>query len=66
MKAFDYIALISVVISAINWGLIGFFQINIVAILLGCYIIFGKIIYSLIRMAEIYSLSFFTKERTIA
>ncbi|WP_252230644.1 DUF378 domain-containing protein [Clostridium sp. ZBS15] len=66
MKAFDYIALISVVISAINWGLIGFFQINIVAILLGCYIIFSKIIYSLIRMAEIYSLSFFTKERTIA
>ncbi|WP_315078714.1 DUF378 domain-containing protein [uncultured Clostridium sp.] len=66
MKTLDYIALILVIIGAINWGLIGFFQINIVAILFGYSTIFSRIVYSLVGIAGVYSLSFFIKERAIA
>ncbi|AIY81413.1 DUF378 domain-containing protein [Clostridium botulinum] len=66
MKILDYIALILVIIGAVNWGLIGFFQINIVSILFGYSTIFSRIIYSLVGIAGVYSLSFFIKERAIA
>ncbi|AOR24062.1 DUF378 domain-containing protein [Clostridium taeniosporum] len=66
MKALDYIALILVIIGAINWGLIGFFQINIVDILFGYATIFSRTVYSLVGIAGVYSLSFFTKERVTA
>ncbi|KAI3349437.1 DUF378 domain-containing protein [Clostridium botulinum] len=66
MKILDYIALILVIIGAVNWGLIGFFQINIVAILFGYSTIFSRIIYSLVGIAGVYSLSFFIKERAMA
>ncbi|ACD53987.1 UNVERIFIED_ORG: DUF378 domain-containing protein [Clostridium botulinum] len=66
MKTLDYIALILVIIGAVNWGLIGFFQINIVAILFGYSTIFSRIIYSLVGIAGVYSLSFFIKERAMA
>ncbi|ACD21697.1 MULTISPECIES: DUF378 domain-containing protein [Clostridium] len=66
MKTLDYIALILVIIGAVNWGLIGFFQINIVSILFGYSTIFSRIIYSLVGIAGVYSLSFFIKERSIA
>ncbi|NFI17711.1 DUF378 domain-containing protein [Clostridium botulinum] len=66
MKILDYIELILVIIGAVNWGLIGFFQINIVAILFGYSTIFSRIIYSLVGIAGVYSLSFFIKERAMA
>ena len=35
MKTLDYIALTLVIIGAVNWGLIGFFDWNLVAALFG-------------------------------
>lgn len=63
MKVLDSLALILVIIGAVNWGLIGFFQINIISILFGYSTIFSRIIYSLVGISGIYSLSFFIKER---
>ena len=35
MKAIDYIVLVLVIIGAINWGLVGFFGLDLVAFLFG-------------------------------
>ena len=63
MKTLDTIALILVVIGGINWGLIGFFQFNLVGSLFGNVSMITRIIYSLVGIASIYSISFFAKER---
>ena len=39
MKTLDYIALTLVIIGAVNWGLIGFFDWNLVAALFGLSLI---------------------------
>lgn len=59
MKTLDYIALALVAIGAINWGLIGFFDIDLVAIIFGEMSMLTRIIYSLVGVAGLYSISFF-------
>lgn len=63
MRALDVIALILVVIGAINWGLIGFFQFNLVDSLFGTMSSFSRIIYALVGIAGLYALSFFGRDR---
>ena len=61
MKILDTIALVLVIIGAINWGLIGFFQFDVVAAIFGDMSTFSRIIYSLVGIAGLYSISFFAK-----
>ena len=62
MKGVNIIALILIVIGAINWGLWGFFQFDFVAwIAGGHYAALARVIYSIIGLAGIWSLSFFCK-----
>lgn len=61
MKALDTIALLLIIIGAINWGLIGFFQFDLVANIFGDMSVFSRIIYSIIGIFGLYSLSFFAK-----
>ncbi len=63
MKALDTIALILIIIGAVNWGLIGFFQFDLVASLFGTMSVFSRVIYALVGVAGLYSLSFFAKDR---
>lgn len=63
MKALDTISLILVVIGAVNWGLIGFFQFDLVAALFGQMTVFSRVIYAIIGIAGLYVLSFFAKDR---
>lgn len=65
MKFLDSLALILVVIGAVNWGLIGFFQFNLVATLFGDMTAFSRIVYALVGIAGLYSLSFFAKDRVM-
>lgn len=62
MKILDSIALILVVIGAVNWGLIGFFQFDLVAALFGTMTAFSRVVYALVGIAGLYSLSFFAKD----
>jgi uncharacterized membrane protein YuzA (DUF378 family) len=56
----DWIALTLVIIGAINWGLIGFFQFDAVAALFGGMSAwFSRIIYSLVGVAGLYCLSIY-------
>lgn len=64
MRALDTIALLLVVIGAINWGLIGFFNFNLVDSLFGSMSTFSRIIYALVGIAGLYALSFFGRDRT--
>lgn len=64
MKALDIVALILVVIGAINWGLIGFFQFDLVASIFGGNMsTFSRVIYALVGIAGLYAISFFGKDR---
>ena len=47
-KGLDYTILTIAIIGAINWGLIGFFRIDLVAILFGEMSMISRIIYSIV------------------
>lgn len=63
MKILDSIALILVIIGAINWGLIGFFQFDLVAALFGYMSILSRIVYALVGISGLYAISFFAKSK---
>ncbi|HBI72156.1 MAG TPA: DUF378 domain-containing protein [Lachnospiraceae bacterium] len=63
MKTLDYIALILVAIGAINWGLIGFFSFDLIRVIFGDMTMVSRIIYALVGIAGLYSLSFFGRLR---
>ena len=65
MKFLDRLALLLVIIGAINWGLIGFFQFDLVAALFGDMSAISRIIYSLVGIAGLYAISLFAKSRYI-
>lgn len=58
-KIIDSIALTVGIIGALNWGLIGLFQFDLVATLFGNMSLLSRIIYALVGFAGIYLLSFF-------
>ncbi|NLK96486.1 MAG: DUF378 domain-containing protein [Epulopiscium sp.] len=59
-RPLDFIALLLIIIGAINWGLIGFFQFDLVATLFGGMDSWlSRIIYALVGLAGLYGLSLF-------
>ena len=56
MRILKIIAFILVVIGAINWGLVGLFKFDLVAVLFGDMTYFSRVIYTLIGLSGIYSL----------
>lgn len=59
MKILNCIALTITVIGAINWGLIGLFQFNLVAFLFGNMTLLSRIIYTLVGLCGLYMLRFY-------
>lgn len=59
MKILDYAALALVIIGAINWGLIGFFRIDLVALLFGEMSMLSRIVYSIVGLAGLYLVSLY-------
>lgn len=63
MKIIDRIALILIIIGAINWGLIGFFNFNLVNTMFGEMSAFSRIIYALVGLSGIWGIKLlFTDE----
>ena len=57
MKAIDNIALVLIIIGAINWGLIGFFQFDLVAFLFGGQdAIISRVVYALVGIAGLINI----------
>ena len=58
------LALILVIIGAINWGLIGLFQFDLVATLFGgADSLMSRIVYTLVGLAGIYAIKFLVSDR---
>ena len=60
-KAIDTVILTLVIIGAVNWGLIGFFNFNLVAFLFGSMSWLSRIIYALVGLCGLYLISFYMK-----
>lgn len=59
LKTLDYIALILVIIGTINWGLVGLLNFDLVALLFGNMSILSRIVYIVVGISGLYTLSFF-------
>jgi len=55
-------ALTFIIIGAINWGLVGFFQFDLIAAIFGGMSSWvSRIIYALVGLSGLYALSFFSR-----
>lgn len=61
----DRLALLLVIVGALNWGLIGLFRFDLVASLFGGQAsLLSRIVYSLVGIAGVYCISLLFRERT--
>lgn len=56
MKIIDTIALILIIIGAINWGLIGIFNFNLVDAIFGTMSALSRIIYTLVGISGLWGI----------
>lgn len=56
MKLVDTIALVLIIIGAINWGLIGIFEFNLVDTIFGTMSLFSRIIYTLVGISGLWGI----------
>lgn len=54
MNAWSWIAVILVIIGGLNWGLIGFFNFNLVDSIFGAMSAISRIIYALVGLSALY------------
>ncbi len=64
MKGLDYTLLTLVIIGSINWGLIGFFQFDLVAFIFGNMSWLSRIIYALVGLSGLYMISAYGRIRS--
>lgn len=50
----DWIALVLTIIGGLNWGLIGAFDFNLIAVIFGSMSVVSRVIYGLVGVAAIY------------
>lgn len=62
----DKLALVLVIVGAINWGLIGFFQFDLVAAIFGGQAaMLSRIVYALVGIAGLYSIKFLAGDQRV-
>lgn len=55
LNALDWVALVLVLVGALNWGLVGLFQFDLVATLFGgSESLISRIVYTLVGLSAIY------------
>jgi uncharacterized protein len=54
MKVVDYIVLVLLIIGGLNWGLVGFFDVNVINGIFNKAPMIGRIIYALVGLAALY------------
>ncbi len=66
MKVINFIALILILVGALNWGLWGFFQFDLVASIFGGNTTWlARLVYSLVGLSGLWGLSFLGKCKAI-
>lgn len=61
-NALDWIALVLVIIGGLNWGLVGLFEVDLVAAIFGAMSIVSRVIYVLVGIAAIYMIYYASKK----
>ena len=61
MRILDRVALILTIIGGINWGLIGIFKFDLVAMLFGEMSVLSRIVYTLVGLSGIVSIGLYSK-----
>jgi len=56
LTSLDWVALILVIIGALNWGLVGLFNFDLVATIFGNMSALSRIIYTLVGLSSLYML----------
>ena len=56
MKIIDKIALVLIIVGALNWGLIGIFNFDLVAAIFGDMSILSRIVYSLVGVSGLWGI----------
>ena len=59
MKGLDYTILTFIIIGAVNWGLIGFFDFDLVSTLFGQMSMLTRIIYAVVGIGGLYAISYY-------
>jgi len=63
MSALDWVAAILVIIGAINWGLVGLFQWNLVTAIFGSVAWLEKVVYVLVGVSGLYAIYLFAGKK---
>ena len=61
MKFINGIALTLVIVGALNWLLVGLFEFNLVDAIFGSLSLLTRIIYTLVGIAGLWSIAFYSK-----
>ena len=56
MKIVDKIALVLIIIGAVNWGLVGIFNFNLVDAIFGTMSVISRIIYTLVGVSGLWGI----------
>lgn len=64
MKILDYLLLTLIIIGAINWGLIGFLNFDLIRVLFGDMSILSRIIYAAVGIGGLYAISYYGRIHT--
>ena len=64
MKVIDYVLLTLVTIGAINWGLIGFLDFDLVRVIFGDMSLLSRIIYAAVGIGGLYAISYYGRIHT--
>lgn len=64
MKILDYLLLTLVIIGAINWGLIGFLNFDLVRVIFGDMSLLSRIIYAAVGIGGLYAISYYGRIHT--
>lgn len=63
MSSMDWIASILVIVGGLNWGLVGFFNYNLVDSIFGVESLIARIVYSLVGLAALWMIVMVSKSR---
>ncbi len=63
-RGLDYTILTIAIIGAINWGLVGFFKLDLVNMIFGDMTLFSRIIYAVIGLCGLYLVSLYGRVNT--
>ncbi len=56
MNALDWVAMVLLIVGGLNWGLVGLFNVDLVAALFGTQSALSRVVYVLVGVSALYSI----------